>query len=269
MTTSVYSLASDMDVRLAEMRGLVSRAEKAFDTDEKLYDLLCRAGSVLLVSALEGFIKDVNVAIQTDLNLNVASFSAMPRRMQKEFTDKIAYYDSVPEVEMQKRSAQLSRFFNLNSVNIDMGAFPYKENVNKNPSANVIDIAFHKYGIQSVMHCLAGSRFEVVFDNDNVTDFLLRREIKRMRATLFRFPYRSLPKAFEMTDWVPSKGQVVPVSLWHTFLENILGRRHAVVHADTRGNPTSWQALNDDINKMDIMFNALLLAVASLLGADL
>lgn len=258
-----------MDVRLAEMRALVSRAEKAFDADEDLYDLLCRAGSVLLVSALEGFIKDVNVAVQTDLNLNIASFAEMPKRMQKGFADKIAFFENVPEAETQKRSVQLVRFFSANSVNIDMGAFPYKENVNKNPSPTIIDSAFSKFGIRSALHCLSGSRFEVVFDNDGATDLLLRREIKRMRATLFHFPYRSLPSDFAMTDWVPSKGKVIPVSLWHTFLENILGRRHAVVHADTRSNPTSWQALNDDINKLDIMFNALLLAVASLLGADL
>ena len=269
MTTSAFALAADIDSRLNEMRNIVSRAEKAFDVDEELYDILCRAGSILLVSALEGFIKDLNVALQTDLNLNIENFSAMPKKMQREFANKMAYYDNVPDAERHRRSSQILKFFEINSVNIDMNAFPYKENLNKNPSSNFIDSSFAKYGIQSALHCLAGSRFEVVFDNDTATDVVLRREIRRMRATLFHFPYRALPEKFELVDWAPDRGRVIPNSLWHTYLENISGRRHTIVHADTQANPTSWQILKDDTNKMEVMFNALLLAVASLLGRDL
>lgn len=269
MTTQVYSLAENIEDRLAELRAIVSYAEAAFDKNEVLYSILCRAGCVLAVSALEGFLKDINVAIQSDLNMSVPTFSGMPKSMQREFSKKVVFFEGVPEAETQKRTNQLLKFFEANSVKIDMGAFSNKENANKNPSANVVDSAFGRYGINSVLHCLSGSRFEVVFDNDSATDSLLRREIRRMRATVYKFPYKALPDKFKMSDWVPSKGKSVPSSIWHTLIENLLRRRHGVVHADTRANPTSWNTLKEDANKLEILFHAILLATSSFIGSDI
>jgi hypothetical protein len=268
MTTQMYSLAEGIDLRLAELNNIVERARGAFDNDMVLYDVLCRAGCVLSISALEGFLKDINTAIQSDLNANVPTFSEMPKSMQREFSKKIVQFDGVPEPEIQKRANQLIKFFHSNSVNIDMSAFSYKENVNKNPSSNVVDGSFYRYGLNSVLHCLSGSRFEAVFDNDSATDSVLRREIKRMRATVYKFPYGKLPDKYAMTDWTPIKGQNVPASIWHTLLENLSGRRHSVVHADTLANPTSWHALRDESNKLGILFHGILYAVSSFISKD-
>lgn len=270
MTTSVYALAESIDERLKELTSIVAYAQSAIDKDENLYDILCRSGCVLEVSALEGFLKDLDVAIQSDLNLNVSSFSKMPKSMQRDFTKKIVHFEEVPDHELQKRANQLIKFFEINSVKIDMSAFTYKENVNKNPSSNIVDSTFYKYGINSILNCLSGSKFEAVFDNDSATNVVLMRDIKRMRATLFKFPYKEIPSKFSLKDWAPVKGQLAPnTSLWHTFIENILGRRHSVVHADTMANPTAWQVFKEDTNKLEILFHGLLLAAASLIGRDI
>jgi len=269
MTTYMYSFAEGLTDRLAELDAITSRAQTEFDNDQVLYDILCRAGCVLAVSALEGFLKDISVAIQSDLNTNIPLFSGMPKNMQREFSKKILQFDGVPEPELQKRANQLINFFEDNSVKIDMSAFSYKENVNKNPSVNIVDSAFSRYGINSILHCLGGSRFEVVFDNDSATDFLLRREIRRMRATIYKFPYKKLPGAFQMKDWVAIKGQAVPSSIWHTFIEKLLGRRHSIVHADTYDNPTAWSVLKDDSNKLEILFHGITLAASSFIGSDI
>lgn len=264
----MYSLAEGIPSRVSELDNIVERARAAFDKDDILYDILCRAGCVLAISALEGFLKDINTAVQSDLNANVPSFSGMPKSMQREFSKKIVKFDGVPEAETQKRVGQLIKFFHANSVSIDMAAFSYKENPNKNPTANFVDSSLYKYGINSVLHCLSGSRFEAVFDNDSSTDALLRREIRRMRATVFRFPYKELPPKYKMTDWLPVKGQNIPVSIWHTLLENLLGRRHSVVHADTLSNPTSWHLLKEDSNKLEILFHGIFFAVSSFISDD-
>lgn len=268
MTTHVYSLAEEIGSRLTELDNIVGKAESVFGKDDVLYDILCRAGCVLAVSALEGFLKELNTAVQSDLNANIATFSGMPKNMQREFSRKIVYFNDVPEAEIQKRTGQLIKFFHANSVNIEMGAFNYKEHENKNPSANMVDGLFSKYGINSVLHCLSGSKFEVVFDNDSATDLVLRREIRRMRATLYKFPYRELPSKFKMEDWTPVKGQSVPTSIWHTFLENLLIRRHGIVHADTRSNPISWYALKEDSKKLEILFHGVLFALSSFISKD-
>ena len=269
MKTHVYSLAEEIGAHLTELDNIISQAESTFGENDVLYDILCRAGCVLAVSALEGFLKELNTAVQSDLNENIATFSNMPKNMQRDFCRKIVYFKDVPEADIQKRIGQLTAFFHANSVNIEIGAFNYKENENKNPSANMIDGLFNKYGINSVLHCLSGSKFEAVFDNDSATDIVLRREIKRMRATVYKFPYKELPKKFNMEDWVPIKGQTVPTSLWHTFLENLLRRRHGIVHADTQANPTSWHTLKEDSNKLDILFHGVLFAVSSLISKDI
>ena len=269
MTTFAYTLSEGISARLAEIREIGTRAESEFDKDPIIYDILCRSGSILIVSALEAFIKDLNTAIQSDLTSNISKFSDMPKKMQREFSEKIVYFEGVPEADIKKRSNQLLKFFENNSVKIDMGAFNYRESLNKNPSANMVDSAFNRYGINSILHCLSGSKFEAVFNNDSSTDFVLKREIIRLRATLFAFPYKPMPPSFDMKDWLPLKAQSVPNSIWHTFLENMLRRRHGVVHADTRDNPTSWQAINDDSNKLEILFSGLLFAASSLIGKDI
>lgn len=268
MTTFLFALSETFSERLCEVTDIVSRAEACSDQDKALYDILCRAASVFLVSGLEAFLKDLNEAIQSDLNTNVAKFSEMPRGMQREFAAKIVSFDSVPEPETVKRVNQLIKFFSINSVTIDMLAFPYKENSNKNPSVNFVDQSFSKYGIASITHCLHGSKFEAVFDGDAYTNLTLRRQIKRMRSTLYHFPYRDLPTEFVMKDWERKKGATPPGSLWHDFLETILRRRHGVVHAETRNNPTSWKSLQTDIGKLEAFFAGITFAASSLIGKD-
>lgn len=269
MTTFLYSLSQTLSDRLAEVTETVDRAELCADKDRALYNILCRSASVFLVSGLEAFLKDLHEAIQSDLNTHVESFAKMPRGMQREFATKVVYFEGVPDSETNKRSTQLIKFFSANSVNIDMLAFPYKENVNKNPSVNFVDHSFNRYGITSVTHCLRGSKFEAVFDGDRYTNLALQRQIIRMRSTLFHFPYRILPPEYIMSDWERKKGDTPPSSLWQDFLETILRRRHGVVHAETRDNPTSWKSLRTDINKLEAFFAGVMFAASSLLGRDM
>ncbi|MBW6524808.1 hypothetical protein KZ810_15010 [Sphingomonas sp. RHCKR47] len=269
MSTFLFGLAESFSARLVEIRAIIGRAEAAFETDQELYDILCRAGAVLMVSGLEAFIKDINEAIQSDINANIDSFEQMPAGMKREFTLKIAQIDGASESDINKKSRQLAKFFATNSVKIDLGAFPNKENTNKNPSSSMVDTAFQKYGIRSILYCLHGSNFEAVFDGDSASNVLVSRQIKRMRATLFHFPYRELPADYTLTDWDGKKGEVPPSSLWQDFLGNILRRRHGIVHADTRDNPTSWESLRADTDKLEILFAGLTYAASSLLARDL
>lgn len=269
MTTFLFALAEDFSSRLIEVKAIIARAEKAFEKDEELYDILCRAGSVMIVSGLEAFIKDIQEAIQSDINANIASFADMPSAMQKEFAYKIAYLEGASDSDVQKRAHQIAKFFRVHSVKIDMSAFPYKESTNKNPAANFVDNVFVKYGISSILYSLRGTKFENVFDGNSATTDVLRRKIKRLRSTLYKFPYRELPDTFAVTDWAGKKKPAEDSTLWHDFLGHILRRRHSVVHADARDNPTSWEGLRSDAEKLEILLAGITFAASSLLGADL
>lgn len=269
MSTFLYRLAESLPVKLSEMRAIVSRAQSASETEEELYDILCRAGAVLIATSLEGIIKDINVAIQSDLNEHVASFAAMPVGMQRTFASRILFFEGVSPGDLEKRVNQLVRFFKTNSVNIDMEMFTYKDRDHKNPTANIVDRAFNRYGINSVLHCLSGSKFEAVFSGDKSENIRLRRDIKRMRSTLYKFPYATLPPRYETADWIPVKGQLVPNSIWNEYLGNILRRRHGVVHADSMVNPTSWEVLRSDTEKLEILFSGIIYSVSSLLSKDI
>ena len=269
MSTFLYDLAEGIPSKLTELRFVIGRAKEAFETDEELYNVLCRYACVLTMTTLERFLKELQVSIQSDLNAYISDFSSMPVGLKREFSRKIVYFEGVAEQEIQKRATQLIKFFEKNSVRIDMSAFTYKENSNKNPSNASVDSIFFKYGINSILHCISGNRFEEIFDNDTATDYLLRRAIKRFRSTLYSFPYRDLEDPYRIVDWVPVKGVEVPQSLWHTFIEQIARRRHSVVHADTTDNPTSWEALRSDSEKLEVLMNCLLLAASANIGRDL
>lgn len=259
MTTALFELATSLPGRLNELDRLVDHARKMESADEALYNSLCRATSVLIASHLEGFLKGITSGLIDDLNDRLGEFAKMPPVMQRNFCERIAHFEGVPEKDLTQRTRQLTEFFKKNSVPIDMKAFTYKENPNKNPSSAVIDAAMEKVGVPNIVSAMSGGMLDVVFNNDNNSTWKLRRDLKALRSTLHAYPYRPLPHKFKFEF----RKTGLNSTLWHVFIDDIMMRRHSVAHGDTLENDTDVQSLQRDIVKLEVLMHGLLYAAAA------
>ena len=188
----------------------------------------------------------------------------MPAAMQRTFCEKIAFYEGISSSEINERIKQLVTSFSQNSVPIDMQAFTYKENSHRNATIAFIDKALSKFGVPNVVNSISGGRFENVFDNDKRTSYVLVRDLKRFRSRLYKFPYLPLPREYEFKfGRSEERGQ----TLWHSFIEEVLVRRHKVAHGDTLDNETSWEDLQTDTVKLEVMMQGLMYSAACYLVA--
>lgn len=261
MSTACFDLARSIPGRIGELRVLIGEAGRVETEDEGLYNAICRATCVLLASHLEGFLKELASSIVSDLNYHVEGFAEMPAAVQRTFCKKIAYYEGVQASEIETRVKQLMTFFGRNSVNVDMTAFPYKESANKNPNPNVIEKALEKLGVPDVLWSIATPAFEVVFDNDQRTNYRLTRDLRRMVSKVYRFPFQEMVGRYGRRSRPAKSGGAQ--TLWHTFVEEIMTRRHSIAHGDTLSNDTSWEELNRDSDKLDVLMHGILFSSAS------
>lgn len=264
MTTALYELSYSIPDRLFELVTLTDTARDVQDSDEALYNAICRSCCVLLASHLEGYLKELKRSIISDLNDNAKGFAQLPTAVQRTFCLKIAEYDGVPSKEIEARVRQLMTFFTKNSVNVDMSAFPYNENVNRNPSGSFIDQSLEKIGVPSILNILDMPSLTSVFQNDDRVSYLLNRKLRSLTCKFHSYPFHPLPKAYRPVRAGKanrSSGQ----SIWYTFVEDMMIRRHNVAHGDTLSNDTSWEDLKQDTDKLRVLFYGLTFAVGGFL----
>ncbi len=266
MSTACFELAYSIPMRLAELKVLIDQAAAAEADNEPLYNAICRATCVMMASHLEGFLKDLTSSLLQDLNFYLGRFDKMPKAMQYEFCRKVAFFEGVPKDEVEQRINQLKMFFNKNTVNIDLKAFTYKENSNKNPSKDFIQNSMSKLGIPDVLNLIAVPAFEVVFDNDERTNWLLDRKLKGLVSSLYKFPFRELQGTFEIKKAGTSKSKKVSSTLWHAFIEEMMNRRHAVAHGDSLNNDTTWEELRRDSSKLRVLMYGIIFSACSYLS---
>jgi hypothetical protein len=298
MTTRVYDVAGTISLRVAELEQLLDLADgirrastarlstsasklawkrdssaaqqKAIkEQEDAQYAAVCRACSVLLVSHLEGFVKELCKAIADDLTTNLGSFARMPEAMKRAFCEKIASYDNVPKEEIEQRIKQLSAYFTANSVTIDFAAFSYKENKNRNMGADVIDAALAKIGIPTAVYSASGTVFDGIFSGDDFLAFMLMRDLKKYRSVLRRFPFSLLPRRYVFSYRVAKKGGQSAETIWHAYLEQIMARRHAIAHGDTMTNDVTLEELSHDVRKMSVFMHAVMFASANYVATKL
>ncbi|WP_363351207.1 HEPN domain-containing protein [Methylocystis echinoides] len=220
---------------------------------------MCRSTSVLIASHLEGFVKDFSRSVIVDFNFFRKNFHNMPRKLQRTFCHKILFFEGVEQRHIDKRVTQLTEFFEKNSVSIDLDAFQYNENPNKNPSASVVEAVFDKIGISSILTCVSGRYFEGVFEDSINKSFLINRNIRRWRMIFYHYPYHTPPKDFKISP-MQVKGRS-DRTLWHDYIDTVLTRRHAVAHGDL-GNEATSNELASDIMKLSVLMHAIAYGVA-------
>ncbi|MBY8338150.1 hypothetical protein KYN89_13955 [Alteriqipengyuania sp. NZ-12B] len=260
MITGTFELVYSIPKRIGEVQLLVNRASDSKDSDPEFYDALCRASAVLLAAHLEAFLKELSSNVIADLNYHIRDFAQMPEILKREFCRKIAFYKGVESSEIEKRIRQLMDFFERNNVAIDLSAFSYNENPNKNPSPDLIQSTLNKIGVPNVLHSIKGEDFTSVFDGNYRTDWAMRRKMRKATSAVYSFPYRSLAGDFSFERRRPASGEK---TLWHEFIETVMTRRHSIVHGDTIENSSSATELGRDAEKLLVLMYGLSFSVAT------
>lgn len=256
MSTAAFESVNKIPLRVAELRSLSSRARQFEESDEAVYNAMCRACAVLIASHLEGAIKDVCDSVRIDLNFYLKEFRKLPASLKRDFCRKIAFYEGVPSKEIDTRTLQLIAFFDKNSVPVELDAFPYLANPNKNSSPTVVDRSFERFGVTGSLAAIGSEFLLSTFSEDAKKHYAIGRELRRCRSNLFNFPYQS-PTSSLFCEIKKGNNENKGVNLWHTFLEEILTRRHQIAHGDTMENPTTADQLDLDISKMEVLLYAL------------
>lgn len=266
MSTAAYEAIGKIEPRIKELRTLANAARVARDAGhEDIHNAICRSCAVLVASHIEGFIKDIVDSVRLDLNFHLKEFKLLPAALKREFCKNIAHYEGVRTNDVDKRIKQLISFFERNTVPVELDAFPYIENVNKNPKPSSVDAAFGKFGVNGALDALGSNLLLGIFSESAASHFKVKREMIRLKSTLYSFPYTQPNAAIFVED--NSQKRQHGDNLWHTFLEEILTRRHKIAHGDTLENPATVEELDHDISKLEVMVYSLAYFFCSKIGA--
>lgn len=260
-------MARSIQQRRLEIDTLLSEAEKCEQNNSNLYAYLCRACCVLIASHLEGFLKDLTRSLLLDFSYNLGSFRNLPRVMKRSFASRIVFFDGVEEKEIDRRVNQLISFFDKNSVPVEMDAFSYRENTNRNATASFIDLSLSKIGVPNAIYSLSKTPLTNMFDNDSRTNIVVLRDLRRFQAHLYSFPYRILPPEYNF-DYNASKG-VSSNTIWHTLIEEVMSKRHVIAHGDTMEMIATHNEIGSDIQKVDVFMHGIMHSASSYLVKDM
>lgn len=256
MSTAAFDAVAKIPERISELRSLSSKARQLRDSEEHVYNALCRACAVLIASHIEGSIKDICDSVRIDLNYFMKEFRQLPVTLKRTFCHKIAYYEGVDGKDIDIRISQLIDFFERNTVPVELEAFPYLESTNKNPKPSNIDKPFEKFGVNGALSAMGSDFLLQVFSDSPKKNYIIKRELIRRRSSLYTFPYKIADQEIFL-DPKSIKKKPYPGSLWNTYFEEIVTRRHKIAHGDIIENPTTVDQLDQDIFKAEIVLYSL------------
>jgi hypothetical protein len=238
--------------RISEIDTLISIASD-YPSGSNEYNSICRATQVLLVGHLEGAIKELVKSLLDDLSTFV-NFENRPEAVKRTFTtyymksEKGGKYDS-------KYQDRLLEVFSIG--NVELRVEPYLFDQNKNPSPFIIDAIGKRFGIKDIISRFLRSDFDVAFE-DRPSDLLLLKD--RLYAHLYTnlqsYPYGVSVSEFNLqADNISSNN----TSLWTTFLDGILKKRHGIAHGASLSNEVEIQDLVNNLKKVQIFLYGLYL----------
>ena len=266
METAAFGTAKTISTRMAEVRLLIDKARIFEDEDEAFHDALCRSASVLLVSHIEGFLKDIVSSICIDLNYFVGDFAKMPDSLKRQFALNWVHYDGLPDREVNSRAKKLQDFFDENSVPVRLLGQNMEADGGKNPSVKVIDRLFEPLGINKIVSSLHSDFYQRAFEGSSGANLLLLRRCLANRSKVYSWPYRECSSEEFMPP--PKKGDpYAGNSLWVTFIEDILKRRHSIAHGTALENKENPTSLSWDVSKAEALMSGLMLFACGEIGS--
>lgn len=253
MQSNINQYINKLSDRHDEISLLIKYAEDLFDkTDDnskKLYSSICRSISILLVSHLEGFIKDFVKELILDINQFVA-FKDINKNVKRHYVSSFIINNENKKLYEEKIKNLIAKFESIDEkleladgkyITVSYEPFLYKDN--KNPKADILTYICKNFGIDNIFGYLKDSTLEIVFENDRIGANNLIDEIyQNLKDNTLNYPFNINYDAYQLEKSVTTKAEKTN---WEFFLEDLLNTRHNIVHGATLENIKSHTELKD------------------------
>ena len=256
MNTYVGLSYSSLNKRLEEIHLLVNQAE-SIQEEENLYNAICRSTQVLLVGHLEGAIKEMVKSLLDDLSMLV-SFKDQPPAVKKTFTTFFIKSELGGKYNPIYQD-RLIEIFELNNADLRVEPFFFEQN--KNPSPFIIETIAKRLGISNVFSRFVRSEMDIAFEDSQTGLIDLRDRLKaHLEQALLNYPYQTDPSQFriQVQDIKAYTG-----SLWNTFLDGILAKRHGIAHGATLSNEVEHTEILKSLIKVEVLLYGLYIVFCS------
>jgi hypothetical protein len=249
--SNINGYIRELSKRHDEISLLINHAENLFEqTDEnsqKLYDSICRSISILLVTHLEGFIKDFTKELILDINQFI-NFRDVNKSVKRQYISSFLISNDNKKLFNQKSEKLILKFEEIDNkdddekyIKITHDPFLFKDN--KNPKANVIEYVCKNFGIKNIFSHLKESSLEIVFENDRIeTNDLIENIYSELIEKTEEFPFNINASDYNLSTVSIARNEK---TYWETFLEELLNTRHKIVHGSTLDNIKSHTELKD------------------------
>jgi hypothetical protein len=241
-----------LEKRFQEIETLLEQAVN--NVDSPLYRVLCRSAHILLVSHFEGFIKDIVKDVLEDVNAN-SSFKEAPVVVKRTFCEYYQKKNDNGEYD-EKIKNKLVEVFDELPVKFKVN--PFLPEMNRNPSAEMLQQVLTKFGIKDFILTLKDSELYTVFENNRSDTLALRDRLKKsVLDGTKNFPYTvnsAIYKPLAINGATSRKK-----TLWDTFVEELLANRHKIVHGEILENPTDHDEIENSLLKVEILLYAFVI----------
>lgn len=252
MSTNVTYYLAQLNIQWNEVELLISEAERVKDINQDLFNVLCRSASILIVSHLEAFTKDLCPVIVEDIN-NHCLFKEIPLALQKTACDKYIDDQANKHHFLKTIIEDLSR---SHDFKICYKSFLFKKN--NNPKPDIIKSTGVKFGINNIFENINDSIFDNAFISSNRTKKLLNQMLNILPASTKTYPYRTKKNIFSL-----KAKRYSGKSVWEEFLNELNKSRHAIVHGNSFENNDDEASLREKMNKIRLFQLVIIYLICS------
>lgn len=256
MATFVADYLDTVELQWSEVDILIHEATRVQNSNEELYNALCRSITILIVAHMEGFIKGAAKNIINDYAS--IKFKDLPQSLKRTFCKKYLGFDdkALPSYH-QAMQSMIDDFEKSNDFKISHE--PFMLDKNKNPKPDMIDNIASRFGVSDIFKNLHESRFDTIFSMTSPQiKTTLEFASKIAKRKFDTFPYQ-LRKNIYFTKPKNFHGR----SLWQTFLDNLNQKRHKIAHGNDFNNADDISSLIELKDKVRILQYSFLFIVCA------
>lgn len=262
MPTFLQDLSDSMEEKWNEIDTLIEVSKCERDENEALYNAMCRSITILIVSHLEGFMKNLVKSVIRDINENMC-FSELPEVIRYTYCKNyIPINIGESEKSHYTKLKKLSEKFSDIECVISHEPFLFYEK-NKNPNKSVITSVFSNFGFKNIFHYIHNSDIDEVFSESLSGITSIKEKLRSDIHTLTEdFPY-SLNDTFDKYNF--KKQKINSQTLWEDFIVETNQNRHAIAHGNNFNN-------TDDVHSLELRKEKTLVfqySLIALLGSKL
>ncbi len=228
-----------------------------YQSNDEIYQSLCRSAQVLLVSHFEGLYREICRDVIDDINFNTKFFE-VKKVIFSSYCDFFIQNNESPESTNNIRLKLWEAFKDYPS---SLKVEPFISFDNRNPTPQIIETILKKFGIRNFFWSIGGSDLDIVFEDQKSKTLKLRNKLfQYVKMKTSKYPY-TIDKSFYHP--VEKANEKKTKTLWEDFINNFLKERHSIVHGHVLDNPNNHESLSEAKIKLEILLCAFIINICS------